>query len=144
MTVRIMMYNAYECSFGDAKDNITASTSSTLTVRAIVTPTIPRQPYAGTQIQSQAPVSSADWKLAVGELGLNLRRELAGKVGREEVKLFMNTETSTILESLDAIDTELKDKVSSNDFSKVENSLSALHARVVSELTGGLWLWTSR
>jgi hypothetical protein len=39
---------------------------------------------------------SADWRLALGELSLNLRRELSDKTGREEMYSLVRTEAEQL------------------------------------------------
>ena len=43
------------------------------------------------------------------------------QVGREEVKLYMNTEVEGTVEAITKIDRDLRDKVSLHEFAKVEN-----------------------
>ena len=87
---------------------------------------------------------NVDWRVALGELGMSLRRELASKLSREECRAAVLEETQPSTRALHDLRRELDSKAEQGDFSKVVNSLEALSSRVVSELTGGLWLWTSR
>jgi len=87
---------------------------------------------------------NVDWRVALGELGMSLRRELGSKLSREECRAAVLEETQPSTRALHDLRRELDSKAEQGDFSKVVNSLEALSSRVVSELTGGLWLWTSR
>ena len=48
-------------------------------------------------------VLSADWRLALGELSMNLRRELSDKTGREEMYSTLRDETDTIDKKLNVV-----------------------------------------
>ncbi len=90
------------------------------------------------------PPPNAEWKLAIGELGLALRRELETKISKDDCTTLIREETKENHLLLKNIRKELDHKAEHNDFSKVMNSVEFLSSRVVSELTGALWLWTSR
>jgi len=87
---------------------------------------------------------SVDWKVAVGELGMSLRRELEKKLSREECRAAVLEETAGAARTLRELRQELDGKAEQGEVAKVVHSLEVLSNRVVSELTGGLWLWTSR
>ena len=86
----------------------------------------------------------AAWRTAVGELGSELRLELARRMTREETELYVKGETSHIGTALSKVSKLIEEKAEQHKLSKLEQNLAILHSRVVSELTGGLWLWTSR
>jgi hypothetical protein len=93
---------------------------------------------------SRAADMEASWRMAVGEVASELRRELATKVSKDECQVYTRQETSPLASQLNKAAAALGDKAERATVAKVEQNLAILHSRVVSELTGGLWLWTSR
>ena len=86
----------------------------------------------------------AAWRTALGELGSELRRELARRMTKDETALFVRNETSHLSSAVTKAAHMVEEKADTHKLSKLEQNLAILHSRVVSELTGGLWLWTSR
>ena len=86
----------------------------------------------------------AAWRTAVGELGSELRQELARRMTKDETALLVRAETSHFSAAIEKAAKLVEEKADHNKLSKLEQNLAILHSRVVSELTGGLWLWTSR
>jgi len=101
-----------------------------------------RYNWQGTFNLPAAP--NVDWKVAVGELGMSLRRELESKLSREECRAAVLEETQGAARALRDVRQELGGKADQGEVSKLVHALEMLSNRVVSELTGGLWLWTSR
>lgn len=84
------------------------------------------------------------WRMALGDLGTELRKELASKVTKDETQIFVRAEVAPLASQLNKATAAMDSKAEEEKVSKVEQNLAILHSRVVSELTGGLWLWTSR
>ncbi len=88
-------------------------------------------------------IDSTEWKVALGELSINLRRELGDKCGREEMLSAVHNETAILESRTTQILRELDDRASRDGLRKVENELTSLRSKVAGELTGARWLWTS-
>jgi hypothetical protein len=73
-----------------------------------------------------------------------LRKELASKVTKDEAQIFVRAEISPLATQVNKATAAVAGKADDDKVAKVEQNLAILHSRVVSELTGGLWLWTSR
>jgi hypothetical protein len=82
-------------------------------------------------------VQYTDWKIALGELGLNLRRELSDKPGREEMINMIAAELEPIDRKLQTNVTDVSTKASVEDISALDNSLTDLRTKIAGELTGG-------
>ncbi len=85
-----------------------------------------------------------DWRLAIRELGSELRNKIREKMGRIEGEQY-------VVDSLEPLDTRITQlsfhvdqKVDIQEINNLQSSVTTLHSRVVSELTGGMWLWTNR
>jgi hypothetical protein len=99
---------------------------------------------------------SSEWRLALGELGSNLRREIADRPTRSEMESglargWAGSPAAAMVSTVAALDasvTELRktmsQKCDSEELGKAWHDLRLLQSRVASEMTGGLWLWTSR
>ena len=96
---------------------------------------------------------SAEWRLALGELGTALRKELADRPTRAEVEQggWAGSAAAILVPTVGRIETALAtlqqsvaSKCDTDEISKVWHDLRALQSRIASELTGALWLWTSR
>ena len=86
----------------------------------------------------------ADVKQALGELGSSLRAELSQKVDRGEVVATVLAEMHGATRAIETLREDVATKADGAAFFKAEHMVQVLHERVVSELTCGLWLWTSR
>jgi len=95
-----------------------------------------------------------DWRIAIGDISMNLRRELADKAGREELYAVMTKQMDAVDAKVSHVQNELDSKYSSllekveiracvEDVSKISNDLSGFKSRCANELTGARWLWTS-
>ncbi len=85
-----------------------------------------------------------DWKLALGDMGMNIRREVNEKLDRSECVATVLAETHGTTQTVDRLCQDIQRKADASSFAKVEHLVQVLHERVVSELTCGMWLWTSR
>lgn len=95
-----------------------------------------------------------DWRIAIGDVSMNLRRELADKAGREELYAVMTKQMDTVDAKICHVQSDLDAKYSSlsemvelracvEDVSKISNDLNGFKNRCANELTGARWLWTS-
>ena len=82
-------------------------------------------------------VHYTDWKIALGELGLNLRREMSDKPGREEMINMIAAELEPIDHKLQTNVTAVSTKAAVEDISALDNALTDLRTKVAGELTGG-------
>jgi hypothetical protein len=89
-------------------------------------------------------VPYTDWKIALGELGLNLRRELSDKPGREEMINTIAAELEPIDRKLQTNVTDVSTKASVEDISALDNALTDLRTKIAGELTGGRYVGKQR
>jgi len=87
--------------------------------------------------------SFADWRMALGDLSLNIRREMSDKCGREEMHSAIGSELGVLDQRISKITGDVAGKASCDEVSKLENALVDLRSKVAGELTGGRWLWTN-
>lgn len=94
-------------------------------------------------------VDRLDWRIALGDLSLQLRRDLSDKVSREEMLSLVKDETALLTQKIKPIEqvihkewnvlsTELPQEVS-----RVTQDLSVVKQRISAEITGARFLWTS-
>lgn len=95
------------------------------------------------QKSSHGGVSYTDWRIALGELSLNLRREMSDKPGREEMINVIASELEPIDKRLNQAIKDVSTKSSIEDVSALDNALTDLRTKIAGELTGGRWLWTN-
>lgn len=88
-------------------------------------------------------IENTDWRLAMGELSINLRRELGDKCGREELHCSIRQEAAILEAKSSQLLKDVATKASQEDFTKLENEVVSLRSKVAGELTGARWLWTS-
>jgi len=86
----------------------------------------------------------ADAKQALDARGNSLRAELCERPDRAEVLSMLLAEGHPNNRRIEALQRDVGAKADGAAFAKAEHMVQLLHERVVSELTCGLWLWTSR
>lgn len=72
--------------------------------------------------------------------GLNLRREMSDKPGREEVASTIAAELEPIDHKLRSTEADVVARASADDVSALDNALTDLRTKIAGELTGGRWV----
>ena len=85
-----------------------------------------------------------DWKIALGELSLNLRRELSDKPDREEMINMIAAELEPVGQKLKSTALDISTKAAAEDISALDNALTDLRTKIAGELTGGRYCQTSK
>jgi len=99
--------------------------------------------YQGNTNNSTVLLDSLDWRIAIGDVSMNLRKDMSTKASREELFTTIRTELDPIEHRLAIILKELDTLSKASEVTRLGNDLSALKHRVSSELTGARFLWTS-
>lgn len=94
--------------------------------------------------RSSSNVVNTEWRLALGELSTALRRELGEKMARSDFQGMLSPDIVRLDVAVQQLQKEVARKCENEDLGKFHHDLKALQGRVISELTGGMWLWTSR
>jgi len=99
--------------------------------------------YQGNTNNSTVLLDSLDWRIAIGDVSMNLRKDMSTKASREELFTTIRTELDPIEHRLSIILKELDTLSKASEVTRLGNDLSALKHRVSGELTGARFLWTS-
>lgn len=110
-------------------------------------------------MNSSLALVETDWRLAMGDISMNLRREISDKASREEMFGTIRRECDILERRLEVrnsptlklilkgcvqgVEKELEGLASTENVSKIDNEVTILRAKVAGELTGARWLWTS-
>lgn len=100
----------------------------------------PSRPHTTNNISFAGLINAAndrlDWRMALGEVCMNLRHELSDKCSREELLNMIRFETKTIDERFKDIQQTNQTFVDKTMVKTIEQEIQALKGRVASELTG--------
>lgn len=92
---------------------------------------------------SSATMGMNDWRIALGETSMNLRRELSTKMNREEVVSYVRGEVDILDKKLLAVEKDVENKASIVCTNQIESDILLIRNKIAGELTGGRWLWTT-
>lgn len=84
-----------------------------------------------------------DWRLALGDLSLALRRDLSDRATREEVYTAVQAEAAGTERRVRAAEEAVAKCAKADQLVPLENTVTALRTRIANELTGARFLWTS-
>jgi len=84
-----------------------------------------------------------DWRTSLGEVSLNLRRELAAKCNREEMISTIRKEVDGLIGQVDSITGDLGEMAGKKTVNLIEGEVESLNRRFAESHTGGRWLWRS-
>lgn len=91
----------------------------------------------------QAELERMDWRLALGDLSLALRRDLSDRATREEVYTAVQAEAAGTERRVRAAEEAVAKCAKADQLVPLENTVTALRTRIANELTGARFLWTS-
>lgn len=89
-----------------------------------------------TSHSAQQEVDRLDWRIALGEVSMNLRRELAEKVSREELLSTVREESDLVGARVKSLEVTTQSLVRPQDVTALENDMTLLKNKVAGELTG--------
>lgn len=84
-----------------------------------------------------------DWRIALGETSMNLRRELAEKMNREEVVSYVRGEVGIVDSKVQGVQKDMENKATAVAVNQIESDILLIRNKIAGELTGGRWLWTT-
>ena len=87
--------------------------------------------------------SQVDWNFTIGDLGSNLRREIAEKTSREEMTALVHSESDKIQAKLSHFSKLMEETAKKEDYISLNAEFNGLRSRIAGELTGARFLWTS-
>lgn len=100
-------------------------------------------------IGTPAEVERLDWRIALGDVSMHLRRELADKVSREELLSLLRDEAALLAQKVKPLEVVLEkewsvlSKTLPATVHQVQQDLMVMQQRVAAEIQGARFLWTS-
>ena len=98
---------------------------------------------AGTHQSQEGVLDRIDWRIALGEVSMNLRREISDKANREEVYSLLRNEQDSLLQRIKRLEKGIDNYITVDKLVEIENELLTMKNKVSSELTGARFLWTN-
>jgi hypothetical protein len=88
-------------------------------------------------------ISGADWRSAVSDVSMNLRRELADKANREEMVKMIRREVDNVKENIEIVRGTCDDKSDAQSTNQLVADLESLSNKFAEAHSEARWLWRS-
>jgi hypothetical protein len=94
-------------------------------------------------IRNKEHIDSIDWRIALGEISVNFRRDLADKVNREEMFAFFRNENDILMQQCHVLQRDCEMFAKKDQIGQFEQDLISLKSKIAGELIGARFLWTT-